>query len=274
MSKLASTNGAQAQCRASSNQEPLVCAQGVTVAFDGRNVLDNVDLSLTSGEIVTLIGPNGSGKSTLVRVLLSLIKPDSGSVWRRPDLRIGYTPQQLPLDPIMPITVGRFLNLSARQPKDRILSVLRETGADHLVDRQLSGLSGGEVHRTLLARALLGTPDLLVLDEPMAGVDIAGQATLYTLVQRIREHHGCGVLLVSHDLHMVIAAADRVVCLNHHVCCTGHPDHVIVDPAFQSLFGSELPRAIAPYHHQHDHVHDESGAVVQPRRVLQSHLDD
>jgi zinc transport system ATP-binding protein len=241
---------------------PLVALHEVSVAFHGRRVLDNVSLRVAEGEIVTLVGLNGSGKSTLVRTILGLIEPDGGRVLPRPGLRIGYTPQRFAPDPALPLTVARFLALGAVVPRSRLRDMLEQVGAGTVLDSPMAAVSGGELHRVLLARALLREPDLLVLDEPVSGVDVAGQSDLYRLIGRIRDRHGCGVLLVSHDLHLVMAATDTVICLNHHVCCTGRPSAVIRNPEFVSLFGSRTAEALAVYAHHHDHRHDSAGGVV------------
>lgn len=228
----------------------------------GRPVLDAVDLNLKAGRIVTLVGLNGSGKSTLVRALLGLIPPTHGTVWRKENLRVGYSPQYLNREKTLPITAKGFLALSGVSDKTRIERALAEVGAVHAADLQLASLSGGELHRVLLARAILRAPELLVLDEPMAGVDMAGQASLYHLLAYIRDRLGCGIFLVSHDLHVVMAKSDEVVCLNHHVCCRGKPAAVVRDPAFIGLFGSGLAGELAFYAHEHDHAHDDEGHVV------------
>lgn len=238
---------------------PLVAARGVSVRFGRRTVLDRVDLAIHPGEIVTLVGLNGAGKSTLVRAILGIVRPDSGEVQRAPGLRIGYTPQHLQRDPIMPMTVRRFLTLGAPAPRARIEAMLDEVGAGAILDHPLSEISGGEMQRVTLARALLREPGLLVLDEPLAGVDLTSQSELYRLIAGIRDRHGCGVLLVSHDLHLVMAATDTVVCLNRHVCCTGRPHSVLRDPEFIALFGPYLSDTLAVYRHLHDHRHDALG---------------
>ena len=243
--------------------EPLVSVSQVGVDFDGRTVLSAVDLAVHAGEILTLIGPNGSGKTTLVRVVLGLLKPASGSVRRQAGLRIGYIPQRLHVDETLPLTVERFLRLCAPRARGGFSEALTEVGAGHLLDSPLQAVSGGELKRILLAQALLRDPDLLVLDEPSAGVDVTGQAELYALIKSIRDSRRCGVLLVSHDLHLVMAATDRVVCLNHHVCCTGRPEAVSRDPEYLALFGPELAGRLAVYSHEHDHRHGLSGDLVE-----------
>ena len=243
--------------------EALIHLDGVAVSFNGQPVLDDVQLSVQPGEIVTLIGPNGAGKTTLVRVVLGLLQPDSGNVRRAPRLRIGYMPQKLHVDATLPLSVLRFLRLVPGVDRKRALAALAEVGAEQVIDSPLQSISGGEMQRVLLARALLREPQLLVLDEPVQGVDVAGQAELYRLISRLRERHGCGVLMVSHDLHLVMSATDQVVCLNRHVCCSGHPEQVSGDPAFIELFGQDA-KSLAVYHHHHDHDHDLHGGVVKP----------
>lgn len=241
--------------------DSLIRLDGVRVAFAGREMLHDVHLCVQPGEIVTLIGPNGAGKTTLVRVVLGLLTPDAGTVWRRPRLRIGYMPQKLHVDPTLPLSVLRFLRLVPGVDRAAAQAALAEVGAEQVIDSPLQGISGGELQRVLLARALLREPELLVLDEPVQGVDVAGQAELYRLITRLRDRHGCGVLMVSHDLHLVMSTTDQVVCLNRHVCCSGHPEQVSNDPVFVEMFGQDA-KSLAIYHHNHDHSHDLHGAVV------------
>ncbi len=243
---------------------PLVEARGIVVRFGAETVLDDIDLRVDAGRIVTVIGPNGSGKTTLLRVVLGLLEPLAGDVRRRPGISVGYVPQHMHMDETLPLTVRRFLALTTRQALRDPDDVLAEVGAAHVIDGPFQTLSGGEMKRVLLAQALLKDPDLLVLDEPGAGVDVTGQGELYTLVQSIRDRRGCGVLLVSHDLHLVMAASDLVVCINRHVCCTGRPDAVSRHPEFLSLFGRDLGEAVGVYTHRHDHRHALSGEAVAP----------
>ncbi len=238
----------------------LAAAQGVSLAQGGTPILERVDLAVRASELVSLIGPNGSGKTTLVRILLGLANPDAGKVERRAGLRIGYVPQRLAIDRAMPITAERFLGLAPRGgPRER-RAALAELGIEHVSVRSVQDLSGGEFQRLLLARALLAEPELLVMDEPAQGVDVAGQAELYRWIEELRTRRGCGVLLVSHDLHLVMAATDTVVCLNRHVCCTGQPEAVARHPEYLALFGP-ASREFAVYAHKHDHVHDVGGHV-------------
>jgi zinc transport system ATP-binding protein len=236
----------------------LISARGICVSRHGRDLLIDVDLDIHEREIVTLIGPNGAGKTTLVRTLLGLEKPDRGIIHRRRDLRIGYVPQRFDSDAVIPMTVERFLALGGSYGEDRVAAILAQVDASSVRSQQLGELSGGELQRVVLARALLRAPNLLVLDEPVQGVDYSGEADLYNLIARLRDDKGFGVLLVSHDLHIVMARSDRVICLNHHVCCSGVPEAVAQHPSYGRLFGAEA-RAFALYRHHHDHSHDLAG---------------
>jgi zinc transport system ATP-binding protein len=234
------------------NNSMLITANDLSVRAAGRTILDRIDLTIAAGEIVTLIGPNGSGKTSLLKAMLGLI-PARGRIARKPGLRVGYVPQNFPRDRSLPITVGRFLRLHAKEDDAR--AALTRTGVAGLEPCQLSALSGGELARVLFARAIATRPELLVLDEPLAGVDVAGEAALYHLIAELRDETGCGVLLVSHDLHVVMAQADRVVCLNGHICCEGKAEQVLKDPAFEQLFGAHTAAQLALYAHRHDHAH-------------------
>lgn len=240
----------------------LVSARGLGVSRSGRTILSNVDIDVHAAEILTLIGPNGSGKTTLVRTLLGLESPDTGELRRARGLVVGYVPQRFDIDHAIPMTVTRFLSLGSGDRRDQIERVLAEVGASSTSNQQLGALSGGELQRVLLARALLNKPRLLVLDEPVRGVDYVGEAELYTLIEKLRDTRGLGVLLVSHDLHVVMAQADRVVCLNRHVCCSGVPETVAQHPEYVRLFGAEAARTFAVYHHHHDHRHDLAGETA------------
>ena len=240
----------------------LVEARGIGVRRGGRWLLHDVDIAVARGEVVTLIGPNGAGKTTLVRVLLGLLKPDAGTVRRAGTVSIGYVPQRVHFDPTLPLTVGRLMTLTARRPPEAVAAALDDTAVGRLAGARVSDLSGGELQRVLLARALLHLPNLLVLDEPVQGVDYLGEADLYKLIAGIVERRGCGVLMVSHDLHIVMAATDRVVCLNRHVCCTGAPREVVGHDEFRRLFGPRAAAEAAVYRHHHDHRHDLAGEVT------------
>lgn len=237
----------------------LVAAHDVTLKAGGRVILDHVNLAVRPGEIVTIIGPNGAGKSTLVKVLLGLTAATAGRVEMVPGLRIGYVPQRFPLAMNVPLSVRRLMTLTLSAPELEIGAALGETGVAHLIDARVTDLSGGELQRVLLARALLRRPQLLVLDEPVQAVDFHGEVKLYELISAIRKSHGCGILMVSHDLHMVMAESDHVICLNAHVCCEGGPTVVQKDPEFAKLFGPAAARMIAAYTHDHDHDHESHG---------------
>ena len=245
---------------------PLLRLTGIHLRVGQTEILSHVDLAVAPGEIVTLIGPNGAGKTTLVRVALGLLRPDCGAVERRPGLTIGYMPQRFTLDDALPLTARRFLSLSRGVGDDELRRTAGEVGIAHLLEHPFGALSGGEVQRTLLARALLRRPDLLVLDEPVRGVDVNGQLELYDLIARLRRSRGCGVLMVSHDLHLVMAQTDHVVCLNKHVCCAGQPEAVSAHPEYLALFGPLSAERIAVYSHHHDHRHDLHGEVVEAPR--------
>jgi zinc transport system ATP-binding protein len=229
--------------------------QAVSVRSRQREILSNIDLQIRSGEVVTIIGPNGAGKTTLVRTALGLVRPSTGRVWLRPGLKVGYLPQRFHVDPVLPLTVRRFLKLSGPVDDDQIMVALTEVGAEKMLNVAMQTLSGGENQRVLLARTLLQNPALLVLDEPAQGVDLHGQVELFSLLEKVRCERGCSVLMISHDLHLVMASTDRVVCLNGHVCCTGTPEMVTRNPAFVELFGEKAAANLAVYAHDREHRH-------------------
>ncbi|BES84729.1 zinc import ATP-binding protein ZnuC [Pectobacterium araliae] len=244
----------------------LVSLNNISVTFGSRKVLSDISLTLQEGRILTLLGPNGAGKSTLVRVVLGLLSPTSGSLVRDPALRIGYVPQKLHLDTTLPLTVSRFMQLRPGVKKQDILPALKRVQAAHLLEQPMQKLSGGETQRVLLARALLNQPQLLVLDEPTQGVDVNGQLALYDLINQLRQEFHCGVLMVSHDLHLVMAKTDEVLCLNQHVCCSGTPEVVSLHPEFLAMFGHRGTEQLAIYRHHHNHRHDLQGRIILKRQ--------
>lgn len=239
----------------------VMAAKNIGYRISGKTILDAVTFELHSSEIITLIGPNGAGKTSLIRILLGLSKPTFGSVERQAQLRIGYVPQRIRIPEVMPLRVCDFLNVTAKYDMTTCQKILAEVNCDYLLYSPMQNISGGEMQRVLLARALLKRPQLLVLDEPASGMDIIGQQALYETIRTIRDTHNCGVLMVSHDLHLVMAATDRVICLNTHVCCTGHPDDVSEHPEYLRLFGHAID-GLALYSHHHDHEHDLQGNII------------
>lgn len=236
----------------------LISVEGLSLAYGAQTVLSKVDLSVEPGEIVTIVGPNGSGKTSLLRAIIGAVEPVAGTITRRPGLKIGYVPQRLHIDPTLPITVERFMRLTDRVPREICAEALERAGVPDLLKRQMSELSGGQFQRVLLARALLNRPDILLLDEATQGLDQPGSAAFYRQVEAVRRETGCAVLMISHELHVVMSASDRVICLNGHVCCEGTPDLVASAPEYRALFGTGTGGALALYRHDHDHDHDHA----------------
>ena len=246
---------------AKEKKQILLQTENMSLFAGEQDLLSGVSLTVSAGEIVTIIGPNGAGKTTLFRVLLGVIPPNSGSIYKKPNLRIGYLPQKITVDPILPLSVSRIMNLTGNFSVRQIENVLDETGVLSLKNKPVYQLSGGEFQRVMLARALLKNPELLVLDEPVQGVDYMGESELYKLIGNLINKHGCGVLMVSHDLHVVMASTDRVLCLNRHVCCEGEPEDVSQHQEYLRLFGLDSGSALAVYSHHHDHTHQLSGTL-------------
>lgn len=242
--------------RVTGGGKPLVTLAGVSVELGGRSVLSGIDLTIRRGEIVTVVGPNGSGKTTLMRTIIGALRPSAGRLTRAPDLRLSYVPQRLAIDPTMPLPVGRFMNLPRRRDPAAIAAALDRAGLAGLESHPLAGLSGGQMQRLLLARALLNDPDLLILDEGTAGLDQPGVAAFYQRIEQVNTETGCAVLMVSHDLQVVMRASDHVICLNGHICCEGTPETVSISPIYRGLFGG-ADGALALYRHHHTHSHDD-----------------
>jgi zinc transport system ATP-binding protein len=236
----------------------LIAAEGLDVHLGKAKVLTGISLQVRAAEIVTILGPNGSGKSTLLRALLGIVPASGGRVLRQAGLRVGYVPQRLTIDRSLPMTVRRFLSLPVRCSDAQATAALARAGLPGVERQQMADLSGGQFQRVLLARALLADPQLLVLDEPTQGLDQPGEAAFYRLIAEVRETTGAAVLMVSHDLHVVMAASDRVICLNGHICCEGTPRVVSNAPEYRALFGLGTQGALALYQHEHDHSHDHA----------------
>jgi zinc transport system ATP-binding protein len=236
----------------------LVNVENLSIKYGAKTVLAHVSLSVEPGEIVTIVGPNGSGKTSLLRAIIGAVKPSQGRVTRDAAVRIGYVPQKLHIDPTLPMTVARFLALPGRAAPVGIAEALAQAGVPDLSGAQMSQLSGGQFQRVLLARALIGKPHILLLDEATQGLDQPGSAAFYQQIEQVRRDTGCAVLMISHELHVVMSASDRVVCLNGHVCCQGTPEVVASAPEYRALFGSGTMGALALYRHDHDHGHDHT----------------
>lgn len=255
----------------SDDKAALVCLQQAGVQRGRDWLVRGVDLSVSSRQIVTMIGPNGSGKSTTAKMALGILTPSEGTALQRSGLKVGYVPQKLMIDWTLPLTVLRFMQLTSRLSVFEVDQALAETAVSHLKKAEVRNLSGGEMQRVLLARALARKPDLLVLDEPVQGVDYSGEIAIYSLISEIRDRLGCGILMISHDLHVVMAATDQVICLNGHVCCRGTPGDVSKSHAFHELFGHRADGALAVYEHQHDHVHLADGRVRHTDGSISDH---
>ena len=240
---------------------PLIELDNISVSFEQKPILKHINLRIYSDSVITIVGPNGGGKSTLLKVLLKLLPPSDGTVKYHTNVRIGYVPQKIHLDPTLPITVGRFLSLKQGINQADIRQALELLSITHLSGNNMQKLSGGEMQRVLLARAILNKPNLLVLDEPTQGVDINGQVELYQLIHQTREKLNCAILMVSHDLHLVMADTNEVLCVNQHICCAGTPEMISNDPKFIHFFGDQFAKNIALYTHHHNHKHDMHGDV-------------
>ena len=250
---------------------PLVSIENAGVHRSGKWLVRGVSFSIAPAEIVTLIGPNGSGKSTTAKAILGVCELDEGNRTFSNDLRIGYVPQKIEIDWTLPLSVERFMSATGSLSKSEIDENLERTSVKHLKKSQLRNSSGGELQRVLLARAIARKPNLLVLDEPVQGVDFAGEIALYDLIVEIRNELQCGILMISHDLHVVMAATDRVICLNGHVCCQGTPGAVAESSEYKHLFGERAIGSLAVYQHQHDHQHLPDGTVLHADGSITEH---
>ncbi len=240
----------------------LLKVENAGVSINDKSLVKGVSFEIKQGEVVTLIGPNGSGKSTTAKIALGIYKKIDGKVKKYTD-KIGYVPQKISIDWTLPIRVLDFMNLTEELTQDQINIALNLTGVEHLKNKSLSNLSGGEFQRVLIARAISKKPELLVLDEPVQGVDFKGEIALYELIKQISEKMKCGILLISHDLHVVMSATDFVLCLNGHVCCSGAPHKVVKDSKYKELFGDRASNILSLYEHKHDHTHSQDGTIDQ-----------
>ena len=240
----------------------LLKVENAGVSINDKSLVKGVSFEIKQGEIVTLIGPNGSGKSTTAKIALGIYKKIDGKVKKYTD-KIGYVPQKISIDWTLPIRVLDFMTLTEELTQDQINIALNLTGVEHLKDKSLSNLSGGEFQRVLIARAISKKPELLILDEPVQGVDFKGEIALYELIKQISEKMKCGILLISHDLHVVMSATDFVLCLNGHVCCSGAPHKVVKDSKYKELFGDRASNILSLYEHKHDHTHSQDGTIDQ-----------
>ena len=236
----------------------LIEISKLEVKYGSKKVLQNINLSLNASEIVTIVGPNGSGKTTLFKAIIGSVPLSKGKISIKPNLRIGYVPQQLKVDQTLPITVERFLKLATRNNND-IEKMIAFFGSENIFREQINSLSGGQMQRVLLARALVNKPEILLLDEATRGLDQPGIAAFYRKIENISKETNCAVLMISHDLHVVMRASDRVICVNGHICCQGTPENVATSPEYQTLFGSNIDGSFALYRHKHDHNHDVMG---------------
>ena len=242
------------------SEDILVKLNNVGFRQNKKWLVEGVSLEVKKGKIITLIGPNGSGKSTTAKIALGIYKDIEGSVEKNTN-KVGYVPQKITIDWTLPLRVKDFMILTEVLKEEEIDDALSLTGVIHLKNKNLGNLSGGEFQRVLLARAISKKPELLVLDEPVQGVDYTGEIALYELIKKISDTLNCGILLISHDLHTVMTATDHVVCLNGHVCCSGSPKDVVKNNEYKSLFGDRASQILSIYEHKHDHVHSNDGDI-------------
>ena len=248
----------------SDKKEILIKLENVGINQDNKWLVHDVSLEIERGKILTLIGPNGSGKTTTAKIALGIHKNIKGKVTKNTN-KIGYVPQKISIDWTLPIRVIDFMSLTQTLQFDEVVSALRLTEVEHLKHNDLRSLSGGEFQRVLMARAIAKKPDLLVLDEPVQGVDFTGEIALYELIKKISDELNCGILLISHDLNVVMSKTDYVVCLNGHVCCSGTPMNVANNKNYKELFGDQASTLLSVYEHKHDHTHSTDGSINEKK---------
>ena len=238
----------------------LVKLENAGVQRTSKWLVKGISFEISQGQIVTLIGPNGSGKTTTAKMILNIMNADEGQITRNND-KMAYVPQKINIDWTMPLRVIDFMKITNNLNDNQVIESLTTTGVDKLLYNQIHNLSGGEFQRVLIARAIAKKPDLLVLDEPVQGVDYNGEIALYNLIKKISVNLNCGILLISHDMHFVMSTTDHVVCLNGHICCSGTPSSVVKNPEYIKLFGEHNSETLSYYQHHHDHSHDNDGSV-------------
>tara|TARA_B100002051_G_scaffold71931_1_gene68200 strand:- start:2796 stop:3536 length:741 start_codon:yes stop_codon:yes gene_type:complete len=239
---------------------PLVKLNNSGVLREKKWLVKGISLEIYREQIVTLIGPNGSGKTTTAKIILKIIEPNEGKVELNTK-KIAYVPQKINIDWAIPLRVIDFMNITSKLNVSSIMDNLKLTGVDHLLYKDLINLSGGEFQRVMIARAIAKRPELLILDEPVQGIDFNGEIKLYNLIKNISNNLKCGILLISHDIHFVMSSTDHVLCLNGHVCCSGTPQDVAKNPSYIELFGEQAASSIALYKHNHDHTHNQDGSI-------------
>ena len=238
----------------------LVKLENAGVYRSSKWLVRGISFEINKGQIVTLIGPNGSGKTTTAKMILNILDTDEGMATSNTS-KMAYVPQKINIDWTMPLRVIDFMKITNNLNNTQITDSLTMTGVDKLLYNQIHSLSCGEFQRVLIARAIAKKPDLLVLDEPVQGVDFNGEIALYNLIKKISSTLNCGILLISHDMHFVMSTTDHVICLNGHICCSGNPSSVVKNPEYIKLFGEHNSETLSYYQHQHDHSHNNDGSV-------------
>lgn len=240
------------------NSQVLAYLKNISLKLNDQQILNGINLEIHKGQITTLIGPNGGGKTSIARILIGILKASSGQVFVQENIKIGYVPQKLEIEKTIPLRVIDFLKLSTSacaEATAQLLEIATKLRIENILQKSLHQISGGQMQKTLLAKALMNNPDILVLDEPTSNMDISAQGEFYDLLEEIRKKQHCAILLISHDLHIVMQKTNQVICVNHHICCEGNPESINNHPEYLSLFGHHKIDNIAIYPHHHDHQH-------------------